>query len=565
MAARPSPPIPVEALEELRRKLPKGVSLKGWADCRPRYVSPSPGEGVEGAFFDVDAVVHVVKRLYEMPHTKGRWGGSPFVPSPGQIVWILAPVFGWKHPAAPGGNRELVRIVREVWYEVPRKAGKSTLIARIGLVLEAADGEWGAEVYSAAGSIDQAGFVFEPAKTVAERMKTAGTASFEVLSKLIKYQNTGSIFRVLSKAGDLAHGANVHGGIIDEIHVHKSRDLIDAITTGTGAREQPLIFYATTADDGDDTSIYGELHNRAIKLSGGTERNPASYAVIWAADREDDPFDEATWAKANPHYPETPSKAYLEMEAAKARSTPSLLPTFKRLHLNVRTAATSEEADWDWAEAGGLPLEDKLDGRPTWGGLVMASATELAYVHWLFRSPEDPEHWWALWRIFLPEERLGDLNDRTNNHASAWVDAGYIKLTEGDVVDGDAVLKQIRTDAGKFNVKELAFDPSGSMGVVQPLQTEARFTLVPIFGNTGGGALVDFEGLVRSRHYEHGANPVIAWNYANLRLRDTATGSVKIDRKGSLVKVDGLVAAEFALRRALLTIERPRDAEIAWI
>jgi hypothetical protein len=87
-----SPPIPLEAIEALEEAL--GTSLQGWEACPPRYAGPPP-TGVEGAYFDVPAVVKVIQQLRAMPHTAGRWGGTPFDPAPWQVGWMLAPVFGW--------------------------------------------------------------------------------------------------------------------------------------------------------------------------------------------------------------------------------------------------------------------------------------------------------------------------------------------------------------------------------------------------------------------------------------------------------------------------------------
>jgi len=533
-------PIPPAALEELTRRL--GKPLDGWDKCPPRWVCPHPD--VPGAWFDAEAVGHVVDRLREMPHTAGRWGGTPFDPEPWQIVWVLGPVFGWKYPNG-------LRIVRELWMEVPRKAGKTSLASRLALVLLAADREWGAEVYAAAGSRDQAGFVFEPAKTVVQKSK-ALKGNLEVLTRLIRAPRTGGVFRVLSKAGDLAYGANVHAGVIDEIHVHRTRDLIDAISTGTAAREQPLVIFITTADDGDETSIYAEKHGYAIDLAEGRHVDPSVYGVIWAASREDDPFAEETWRKANPNYPISPTPEFLQTEARKAQARPSSLPKFLRLHLNVRMADEGSRVDWGWTEAAGMVVEDKLKGKTCWGGLVTRTAQDLTAIAWTFRSPEVPDETWTLWRYFMPEERFASLLERTGGAAESWKREGRIRFTEGNVIDVAAHLAQIRVDAARFDVAELAYDPNGAIGIISALIEDDAFPVVPIYANTPGSALVDWEGQVRAGRYRHGSNPVMVWEMSNMVLRTSAGGVSKIDPKASHDVVPGAVAAEMALRRALL-------------
>ncbi|MDT0488560.1 terminase large subunit domain-containing protein, partial [Streptomyces doebereineriae] len=119
----------------------------------------------EGAYFDVPAARRAISAIETMKHTKGRWGGTPLKLAPWQMVWIIAPIFGWLWLDPELGRP--VRVARTVWIEVPRKAGKSTLSSGIGLVLLLADREIGAEVYAAAGSLPQAERVFDDAKRMA--------------------------------------------------------------------------------------------------------------------------------------------------------------------------------------------------------------------------------------------------------------------------------------------------------------------------------------------------------------------------------------------------------------
>lgn len=547
------PPIPAWAITQLEELL--GRSLEGWEAKEPRYHSPSPEGTVDGAWFDPMAVVRVVHALRRMPHTKGIWARSAFEPETWQVIWIIAPVFGWKGPDG-------FRIVREVWDEVGRKNGKTAIAARLTLVLAAADGEMGAEVYAAATSTDQAKQVFNEDRIVAQR-SAAIRRRAEILTSLIRFPRTGSIFRVLSRVADTAHGLNVHGAVVDEVHLHKSRDLIDAIETGTGARSQPLIIYITTAGDDDETTIYAEKHNDAVKIAKGEVTDASVWVVIWAAEATDDPFAPETWKMANPNYPISPSHAYLERKAQKAQRTPTFMPTFKRLHLNVRSDAAGQL--WPganaWATGAGLVVESKLAGQPAWGGLVCASATDLSAICWTFRNPEGPGVW-ALWRYFCPEEQLASLDDRTGGHASAWVNQGRIRLTEGNVIDITAHVEQLLADIQAFDAKELAYDPNGAIGIVQPLIERRAVDVIAVYASTPGAAMVDWERLVTNGEYNHGGNPVTAWSVRNIVVRDTGSGIWKIDRKGSRDNVFGPAAAEIALRRYLVNGGKARSRKL---
>ncbi len=214
--------IPAEEFDVLGRRLKRelGIDLKGWDECPPTVVTPCPGDGIDGAWFDVDAVVKAVRAMCALRHTKGRWAGRPLKPDPWQIVWFLAPVFGWRY-SLTDPDEELAgwRIVREAYIEIPRKNGKSTLSSAIALVLLAADGEQGGEVYAAAASKDQAKIVFAAAKSMANgspelRRKT------DRLNELIRHPKSESIMRVITSDGDINQGLNPHGSIIDERNPH---------------------------------------------------------------------------------------------------------------------------------------------------------------------------------------------------------------------------------------------------------------------------------------------------------------------------------------------------------
>ena len=76
-------------------------------------------------------------------HSKGKWGGKPVILELWQKA-IIGATFGFVHKI--DGTRKY----REVFLVVARKNGKSTLGSAIGLYLQVADGEPGAEVYAVA-------------------------------------------------------------------------------------------------------------------------------------------------------------------------------------------------------------------------------------------------------------------------------------------------------------------------------------------------------------------------------------------------------------------------------
>lgn len=202
--------------------------------CVPFIKTPEP-DWVKGAAFDPERVDRVIKAFGLLRHTQGRLAGKPLTPDPWQVAYILAPIFGWVKQDEYG---DWVRIIRNFYLDIPRKNGKSTLAGGLAIYLTAADGEPAAQVLAAATRKDQARYVFDPIKALCDRAPALRGHVKPYQSKIL-HPASGSYFQVVASEGDALHGANVHGAVIDELHLHKTKDLVEAIETGTGSAANP--------------------------------------------------------------------------------------------------------------------------------------------------------------------------------------------------------------------------------------------------------------------------------------------------------------------------------------
>lgn len=519
--------------------LSRGIPLP---DCPPAIKTPEP-RTVPGAKFDPARVDKVLRAFGVLRHTQGRLAGQPLRPDPWQVAYILAPVFGWVKRNSGG---RWVRIIRSLYVDVPRKNGKTTLSGGIAIYLTGADDEPGAQVLAAATTKDQAKFCFEPIKQLCEKAP-ALKGHLRALAFKIIHARSGSYFQVISSVADAQHGANVHGAVIDELHVHKTAELVEAIETGTGSREQPLIVIITTADDGRPGTIYARKRHYVEQLANRVLKDPSTYGVVWAAEGADDPFVEATWRKANPGYGISPTKEYLEAEAAKARTSPADLAKFLRLHLGRRTKQETKYVTLEvWDSSASQVVEARLAGRDCYGGLDLSSVEDITALCWDFPDGADGHD--VLWRFWLPEERLDSLNKRTAGEAAVWVREGLLQLTPGNVVDYDFVLDQVKRDGARFRVKTVGYDRWNSSDLTRRLVDEG-FTMVPVGQGfqSLSAPLKEILRLLLGRRYRHGGNPVMRWMTDNLAVKMDASGNVKPDKSVAAEKIDGWSAATTAM------------------
>lgn len=518
----------------------RGIPLP---DCPPLIKTPEPGETCPGAQFDPERVDRVLASFALLRHTKGKWAGQPLKPDPWQVAYILAPVFGW---VRYDEDTELwVRVIRELYVDIPRKNGKSTTLGGIAIYMTAADGEHGAEVLAAATTTAQAGFVFAPIKAMCEKAP-ALKGHLKAYATKVVHPATASYFQAISSVADAQHGANIHCAVIDELHVHKSAEMVETLETGTGSRDQPLVATITTADDGRPGTIYERKRKRIEQLASRVLKDSTTYGVVWAAEKTDDPFAESTWKKSNPGFGISPTRSYLAKEAAKAKDSPADLAKFLRLHLGIRTKQDTRYLELPaWDASAGLVVEEKLRGKPCHGGLDLASVNDITALCWDFGEADRHE---LLWRFWIPEDRLPDLDKRTAGEATVWVREGHLTTTPGNVIDNDFIVKTVLRDAGKFKVQTIGFDRWGSTDVVRRLMDEG-LTCVPVgqgFASMSA-PLKEILRLVLSKRYVHGGNPVMRWMVDNLAVKMDPSGNVKPDKDRAADKIDGVSAAVTAM------------------
>lgn len=256
------------------------------------------------------------------------------------------------------------RVYRQALIGLPRKNGKSSLCAGLGIYLLMGDGEPGAQVFSCAGDREQARIVFGTAKRMVELEPELG-ARLKLYRDAIEHPASGSVYRVVSAEAYTKEGLNPSGVIFDELHVQPNRELWDVMTLGVGTRLQPLVIAITTAGYDLDGTICGELYRYGKRVQSGEIADPTFFFRWWEPSRADcDWRDEAVWYEANPSLGH-----FLHLEALRDAANKKPENIFRRYHLNQWTA-TAEAwlpfGAWDACRSDleldpGLPLHVGID------------------------------------------------------------------------------------------------------------------------------------------------------------------------------------------------------------
>ena len=513
----------------------------------PYRFNPKLSDRNGRGFHPADNLCAFIERL---PHVKGPLAGEPISLEPWQ-VFILTTVFGW---VTPDGKRRF----RRSYIEVPRGNAKSTLSSAVALYMLAADHEGGAEVYSLATTRDQARIVFGDAQTMARRSPGFRTRfSVNVGAHNMHVLASGSKFEALSAEGSTLDGLNIHFGCVDELHAHKTRTVYDVVETGTGKRDNSLLWVITTAGS-NRAGICYEVRTFVSKLLDGVFEDDTQFGIIYGLDDGDDWTSENALIKANPNWGISVRPEILGPLQAKAMQLPSAVNNFKTKHLNEWVNADTAWMDmraWDACADTSLDI-DNFIGQPCWIGLDLASKTDVAALILIFAHPEIADAYLTFGKYYLPEDTV---HGAGNSQYSGWMRIDRLTVTPGNVIDFSWIEADLLDMASRFAIQAVAFDPFQATQLSTRMLAEGlpMIEVRPTVLNFSEPMKI-LEALVLQKKLAHDGDPVLTWMASNVVAHLDVKGNIYPRKERPENKIDGIVALIMALSRAI----KPGDAVV---
>lgn len=488
---------------------------------------------------------HVLQFISVLQHTKGPDAGKPIELQPFQIMLVCG-IYGFRHKK---DNDK--RMTTDVIVYIPRKAGKSTLTAVIGLY-ELLFNEAGAEVFTLATNREQASIVFDAAKAMIESMPNELKACYRVSKYEIgKINDPQTVFKALSrdnkKSGD---GKNASCAIIDEAAQIVDRNSIEVIHSGMVARKNPLRIYITTASFTKETKFYEDLMAFEAMLHGEAPDNPKWFGLLYGLDPADDWRDEKTWAKANPMHGVSVYQDAIKERCEQAKLKPAALNEFLCKTLNIYVSANTAWIDRQyWDDSIG---EDKPEPEAVFIGFDLAATRDLNAVCILKRYSE--EDYYAHFQFFLPEDGLNLIPTHYRPIFDQAVRSGVLKITEGNVMDDREISEYIKQQATLYNVKEVGYDAYNAASLVARLYDYS----IPVKKVGQGMAVLNnpskhTEKLIMQHQIKHSGNPFLGWQLGNCEVYEDVNGNIKIRKNEAdkSAKVDGIIALIIAMHCSL--------------
>lgn len=512
------------------------------------------------------------ERIFRFFETQLRLAGGQFEDRPFELQpsqrFQLGCLFGWK------SRNTGFRRFRRAYIEQGKGNGKTPMSAGIGLYGLLADGEAGAQIYSAATTKDQADILFQDAVQMAQRnarmwKKILPSGKKKVFNLAAPGpRQRGSFFRPVSRSvGQRGSGPRPHFVLVDEMHEHANRDTLDQLERGFKFRQQPLVV-VTTNSGSDRNSPCWEERQHAVAAALGDVEDDATFSYVCALDDGEDPLvDEACWRKVNPLLGTILTEEYLRGLARDALQVPGKRNKILRLHFcrwtDAETVWLPREA-WEACEDPDMtPAE--FAGKRCRAGLDLSSRQDITARALVFEDGEvpDPETGLAApcFALFVhgytPRQTLAARERQDRAPYSQWVEAGHLTATPGPFVRFSFVVRDLAEDQQAYDLQAVAYDrflytrfeeDMGEMGVDLPVVEHPQG-----FAHRRGthlwmpGSIEFLEQLVLEGRLRVHVNPALRSAVAGATFVESPAGLKRFDKIRATQRIDMVVAAAMAV------------------
>jgi len=504
-------------------------------------------------YFDENSALRAMVFASAMPNIKGPLAGKPLALMDWQKL-VFANIFGFKERATDA------RRFRQGVIYVPKGNGKTTISAPLALYMTFGEAEGGAEGYAAAVTRDQARILFETAQNMVRRSPDMRERwQVGVLTNSIFQEHTASRFIPISSDAKALDGLNVSVAVCDEIGSHRTSEVYDALSTAMGKRRQPFLLSISTATQ-NSAGIGRQLWDYGLRVLNGVQEDDRLFAIIYSIDDTDDPWDEATWIKANPAWGVSVQPDAIRGIMRQARNNAAQESSVRTRHLNIWIGADDalfSTRQWTLCADRDLKIED-FEGHECHLALDLASKSDLAALVAVFPETRDEnsQKYSVFARCYLNETAVLEAR---NASYPGWAASGELMITDGNETDYSAIEDDVLDFCRRFRVRSMAYDPWGSTQLAQRLSA-LGVPMVEFRSNTQNFSepTKELEAAIRAGRIRHDGNGPLAWCIGNVVGHFDARGNVYPRKARPENKIDGAIALIMGIARSM----QPRPTSV---
>lgn len=466
--------------------------------------------------------------------------------------------FGWVH-AETGFRR-----IRRKYKSVARQNGKTFENGITGSYIANWGGYNFGKLFTAATKKRQARIAWEEIQkfiTVDKDLQ----ALFDVkdYKSLIIAKRTGCTIEALSRESGLDDGFRAIFCSVDEIHQHKDNGIYKALYNGQASLDEALISMITTRGKSLN-SFCREMDDYCLQILAGTAEADDFFVDIYTLDKEDDPFDESVWYKANPHLVTVPSALeQLRRDAQTAKQMGGFEMSdymTKRQNLWYEYGDTQYITPNEWKLGRTEMTIENMRGRRCFAGLDLSSGGDLTSLALLFPLDDGKIYVWS--HSYIPAKRLEEHIITDTAPYDVWAKSGLLTPSEAvgglknDYLQIVADLKDLQ-EKFEINIACIGYDPHNAGAFLEELDTlGAPLLEVKQSARFLSDTTVDFALEVKAGNVLYDQrNALMSWSIVNAKKTKNSFGEIKVDkevnaRHARIDVVDAIIDAHVAYRKS---------------
>mgnify|MGYP000835100187 FL=1 len=466
--------------------------------------------------------------------------------------------FGWIH-AETGFRR-----IRRKYKSVARQNGKTFENGITGSYIANWGGYNFGKLFTAATKKRQARIAWEEIQkfiTVDKDLQ----ALFDVkdYKSLIIAKRTGCTIEALSRESGLDDGFRAIFCSVDEIHQHKDNGIYKALYNGQASLNEALISMITTRGKSLN-SFCREMDDYCLQILAGTAEADDFFVDIYTLDKEDDPFDESVWYKANPHLVTVPSALeQLRRDAQTAKQMGGFEMSdymTKRQNLWYEYGDTQYITPNEWKLGRTELTIENMRGRRCFAGLDLSSGGDLTSLALLFPLDDGKIYVWS--HSYIPAKRLEEHIITDTAPYDVWAKSGLLTPSEAvgglknDYLQIVADLKELQ-EKFEINIACIGYDPHNADAFLEELDTlGAPLLEVKQSARFLSDTTVDFALEVKAGNVLYDQrNALMSWSIVNAKKTKNSFGEIKVDkevnaRHARIDVVDAIIDAHVAYRKS---------------
>jgi phage terminase large subunit-like protein len=181
---------------------------------------------------------------------------------------------------------------------------------------------------------------------------------------------------------------------------------------------------------------------------------------------------------------------------------------------------------------------------------------DIAALLLVFPPTDDDDRWHVHGWYYSPENRVLEMADGNSALYRQFHSNGLLTLTDGDVIDFEAIKEDLRGIASRFDLQQVGFDPWQATQFASEMMDEGlQMIEVRQTVQNMSTPMKEVEAMVLQGILAHGDCPVLSWMASNVVAKLDVKENIYPNKERAENKIDGIVALIIAMSRAITGVE----------